>query len=137
MWWAYPPARLAVRYFEDCFGEDTLAQLRSYCPSWLRRSADRRVLHQVSYSYLWVDAFPGMVWSRNVRDMLSYAARRLRPSREQLASRRMEVQSQVWANSSEWTRLPQSRRILRWLTSRPTRPATLHAVTAAFAEPQA
>jgi hypothetical protein len=40
--------------------------------------------------------------------------------------------TQSWGKQGDWSRLSQSRRILRWLSSRPTRPVTMHAVNAAI-----
>lgn len=50
-----------------------------------------------------------------------------------LDKRKELAASQVWAKQGEWSRMSQGRRVLRWLISRQTRPATMHAIGAAFA----
>ena len=64
------------------------------------------------------------------------AASRVRPSAELIVLREHPAETEAWANESQWSRLSQSRRILRWITSRPARPVTMHAVCAALAQSQ-
>ena len=133
LWWALPPLWLTLRYYDLSVPAGALRAIESDCPWVLRRLARRSILSEVSFSHLWVDAFPGIEWSRSIREMLSYAADRVRPSAEQIASRAANVVTQDWAADSEWSRLSQSRRIARWLTSRQVRPATMHVLRAALA----
>jgi hypothetical protein len=133
-WWALPPLRLALRYYALSVPTRVLAALEADCPWVLRRNARRSILSDVSFSRLWVDAFPGIEWSRSIREMLSYAASRVRPSAEQLRARAMIAVTQEWAGHSRWTTLSQGQRIARWLTSRPVRPATMHVLRATLAE---
>jgi hypothetical protein len=88
----------------------------------------------MSLSHLWVDAFPGIEWSQSIPEMLSYAASRIRPSAEHLAARATSAVSDDWAADSQWSKFSQGRRIARWLTSRPIRPATMHVLRATLAE---
>jgi hypothetical protein len=77
-----------------------------------------------------------MEWSQSLREALGYAASRVRPSAKHMAFRAQTTQSETWASRVQWSRLSQSRRILQWITSRPTRPVTMHAVRAALAQAQ-
>jgi hypothetical protein len=90
----------------------------------------------VSLSRLWIDAFPGIEWSRSITDMLRYAASRIVPSQEAQLYRKDALRTPGWASESPWHRLPQHRRILRWIISRPTRPPAMHTVRAALAQPR-
>jgi hypothetical protein len=132
-WWAFPPLNLASRYFPSTIPVGVLTALADHCPYLLKRAVRKQTLCDVSYSHLWLDAFPGMEWSHSLREVLMYVANRVRPSAEHIALRERAAKSEEWAVRSGWARLSQSRRILRWITSRPTRPVTMHAVRAAFA----
>jgi hypothetical protein len=99
----------------------------------LQRNASRRILSDVSFARLWVDAFPGLEWAQSIREMLGYAAGRIRPSAEQLAARAASAVSQDWAADSQWATLSQGRRIARWLASRQIRPGAMHVLRAALA----
>jgi hypothetical protein len=133
-WWAFPPLHLTSRYFPSKIPVRVLSALADECPYLLERSSRRRTLCDVSYSHLWVDAFPGMEWSRSLREALRYAASRVRPSAKHIAFRAHVAQSEGWARRGQWSRLSQSRRVLQWIISRPTRPATMHVVRAALAQ---
>ncbi len=133
LWWALPPLRLTSRYYPLSIPSRALRTLQSDCPWILRSSARRTILSEVSFSHLWVDAFPGIEWARSIREMLSYAAGRIRPNAELLAARAASTVSQDWAAGSHWARLSQGRRIARWLVSRQVRPVTMHVLRAALA----
>jgi hypothetical protein len=133
-WWAYPPLNLTSRYFPSKIPVSVLNALANECPYLLERATRHRTLCDVSYSRLWMDAFPGMEWSRSLREALRYVASRVRPSEEQIAFRAYVAKSEGWASRGQWSRLSQSRRILHWITSRPTRLVTMHAVRAALAQ---
>ena len=135
-WWAFPPLNLMSRYFPSKIPVGVLAALADDCPYLLKRTARRRTLCDVSFSHLWVDAFPGMEWSRSLREVLGYVASRVRPNVKHIAFRAHIAQSEAWAKKGQWSRLSQGGRILQWITSRPTRPATMHAVRAALAQSQ-
>jgi hypothetical protein len=134
LWWALPPLRLTLHYFALSVPTRALRALESECPWVLRRNARRPILSDVSFSHLWVDAFPGIEWSRSIWEMLSYAASRIRPSAEQIAARASSVVTQDWAAGSQWSTLSQTRRILGWIAQRQMRPATMHVVRAALAQ---
>jgi hypothetical protein len=133
-WWAYPPLELASRFHPRSVPLSVLAVLKSDCPRLLRESTVRRSLVEVSCSYLWVKAFPGIEWSQSLREMLQYALSRIRPTKTHLASRKVIAANQTWAKYGDWSNMSQARRIVRWLSSRQTRPATMHVVTAALSE---
>jgi hypothetical protein len=135
-WWAFPPLNLTSRYFPSKIPDWVLAETADHCPYLLKSTVRRRTLCDVSYSHLWVDAFPGMEWSQSLLEVLEFVANRVRPSTRHVAFRARTATSEAWANQDQWARLSQSRRILRWITSRPTRPVTMHAVRAAFAQAQ-
>jgi hypothetical protein len=132
LWWAYPPLELTSRYYDVVVPPQVIAALRDDCRFVLRTLAAKKSLVDVSYSYLWVKAFPGIEWSQSIGEMLCFAASRVRPNAMHLAKREELAVSETWAKRAEWSNLAQSRRIMRWLTSRQTRPATMHAITAAF-----
>ena len=66
--------------------------------------------------------------------MLYYAANRVRPDAGHVGFRGRVADTEAWAQHSEWSHLSQGQRALQWITSRPTRPATMHVVRAAFAQ---
>jgi hypothetical protein len=136
LWWALPPLELMLRYYASPIPARVHRALESDCPWLLRRSARRRTLSEVSYSHLWVDAFPGIEWSQSIRDLLSYARSRVRPDAQHLALRKLIVTTQGWAADSQWSSLSQARRILRWMTARQARPATMHVLRAVLKRAQ-
>jgi hypothetical protein len=135
-WWAFPPLNLTSRYFPSKIPVRVLSALADDCPYLLEKASRHRTLCDVSYSYLWVDAFPGIEWSQSLREVLGYVASRVRPSAKHIAFRAYVAKTEAWADQGQWSRLSQSRRILQWITSRPTRPAAMHAVRAAIAQSQ-
>lgn len=135
LWWAWPALDLMLRYYGPRVPGRILETLRADCPWHLRQVSRRRSLPDVSFSHLWVDAFPGMVWSRSLPDVLGYVVSRVRPDKEMVALRVALGESQPWASDREWSQRSQTRRIMIWLTSRPTRPATMHAVNAVLGAP--
>jgi Uncharacterised nucleotidyltransferase len=133
MWWAFPPLELMSRYYPSRVPRRILAALSDDCSYFLRVLAPRKSLIDVSYSYLWIKAFPGIEWSQSIPDCLAYAASRVRPNAGHMAQRKHMATTQAWAKQGEWSRMSQGRRIFRWLASRQTRPTVMHAISAAFA----
>jgi len=133
LWWALPPLKLTLRYYTLSVPARALRALESDCPWVLRRNVLRLTLSDVSFSHLCIDAFPGIEWTRSIREMLSYAASRIRPSAEHLAERAADAVCHDWAADNQWAALSQARRIARWLVSRQARPATMHVLRAALA----
>jgi hypothetical protein len=134
MWWAYPPLEMTSRYYREVVPKRVIAALKDDCRFVLRALGTKKSLVDVSYSCLWVKAFPGIEWSRSIGELLGFAASRVRPNALHLAHRKQTATSQTWAKQDEWSRMSQGRRMLRWLTSRQTRPVTMHAIAAAFAQ---
>jgi putative nucleotidyltransferase-like protein len=133
MWWAFPPLELVSRYYPSRVPSRILEALREDCSYFLRVLAARKSLVDVSYSYLWVNAFPGIEWSQSISEFLAYAANRVRPNDRHMAQRKYVAATQAWAQQGNWSRMSQGRRIVRWLASRQTRPTIMHAISAAFA----
>jgi hypothetical protein len=135
-WWAFPALHLVSRYYPAHIPLNVLSASSVRCPALLSRVSRRRRLSDVSLSHLWVDAFPGIEWSRSIGETLKYAAERIRPSAEHLAYRKLAADTQAWASQAEWARLSQGRRILRWIFTQPVRTRTIHAVRTALSQPQ-
>jgi AcrR family transcriptional regulator len=131
LWWAFPPLALTQRYFR-CLPPQVLARLSRQCRWPLRHAARHRRLADVSLSYLWVSAFPGIEWSGSPAEAAAYALRRVRPRAETLALRRAFAQSQPLISDGEWAHASQGRRILRWLSARQPRQEALQPVRAAL-----
>jgi Uncharacterised nucleotidyltransferase len=135
-WWALPPLQLTARYYSGAVPTDVLAALADQCPWTLRRVVRHRRLSDVSLSYPWVEAFPGIVWSRSWAEIVEYIGGRIWPDKEMRSQRAMFLETQVAASATQWSRMSQRQRMLRWLTSRPLRVETLHAVRMALAQAQ-
>ncbi len=133
-WWAYPVLQLAARYF-SCIPVRVLDEAELCCPRALARAYKTRTLSDVSYTHPWIYAFPGMDWAGSAGKKLRYALHRIRPDPEEMATRAALLESEPRNAQSEWARLSQFQRILRWLTSRPERVETAAAVRAAFEQP--
>jgi hypothetical protein len=134
MWWAYPPLEMTSRYYAALVPKHVLAALKDDCRFVLRALGAKKSLVDVSYSYLWVKAFPGIEWSKSIGELLSFAASRVRPDALHLAHRKQTAAGQTWARQADWSSMSQGRRVLRWLTSRQARPVTMHAIAAAFGQ---
>jgi hypothetical protein len=134
-WWFLPPLQLARRYYPDIIPGPVLARLQSACPARLRRATTRRSMTDFSLSSVWVRAFPGIEWAQSSSEALRYILGRVRPDAEARRIRDLDAASAAWAAQSPWQGLSQSYRILRWITSRPTRPATMYVVRETLAQP--
>jgi hypothetical protein len=133
-WWAYPPLDLVSRYYKGRIPSHVLAAMKRDCPFFLRTIAKRTSLVAVSYSHLWVRAFPGIEWSQSMTEMMRYAASRVRPGPDHVAQRARVAKTEAWARQSEWSRFSQSRRIVQWISARQTRPVTMNAIVAALSK---
>jgi hypothetical protein len=135
VWWAYPPLALTALYYESAIPERVLAATRACCPWLLRRACRHYTLSDVSFSHLWINAFPGIEWARSPREMFAYVAARVVPTAELKALRTKSADLHP-AFTGAWNRMSQGRRMVRWMTSRPARPETLQTVSAALAQSQ-
>jgi Uncharacterised nucleotidyltransferase len=131
-WWALPPLALTARYYTTAIPARVLAALAPRGPWLLRRISRDRRLSDVSLSFPWIEAFPGIEWSRSGSEMLRYMLRRVMPDSSQRSERKALFSTEPSIAESSWGHLSQSRRLLQWIISRPTRPATMHAVRAAL-----
>jgi hypothetical protein len=129
LWWAFPPLALTNRYFGG-IPDAVLVRMAAGSPWLLRRLYRRRTLSQVSLSYLWVSAFPGIEWSQSLGEMSAYAARRIVPSRETVALRVAYAEALPLVTGGKWAYTSQARRILRWLLARQPRQETIQSVRA-------
>lgn len=127
-WWALPPLQLTARYYDEAIPKDALTALADLCQWNVRRLARRQSLSDVSLSYPWIEAFPGIAWCRSPAEMFELIASRIRPREETLRLRKVFVETQVAAGQSDWNQLSQGRRVLRWVLSKQTRAETLHAI---------
>lgn len=135
-WWALPPLQLTARYYDTAIPSEVLRALAARCPWTLRQLTRHQSLSDVSLSYPWIEAFPGIGWCRSVTEMLEYISSRVRPSPHMLQLRKVVAQTQIASSAGEWASLSQGRRMLKWVTSRQTRPDTLHIVRSAVAMPR-
>jgi hypothetical protein len=135
LWWALPPLRLTARYYNTAVPNDILAALTEHCQWTLRQVTRRQSLSDVSLSYPWIEAFPGIGWCRSLAEVLELIYSRIRPGEKTLQLRKIEVQTQVPAAHSAWASLSQGQRVWRWLLSKQTRAQTLHAVRTALTGP--
>ncbi|HVZ35613.1 MAG TPA: nucleotidyltransferase family protein [Polyangiaceae bacterium] len=130
-WWAYPPLKLAARYF-DGIPEAVLARAATSCPRLLGKVSARSALSDLSLSSLWIEAFPGIEWARTMGEALGLVVSRVRPGAEIIRLRQI-LRDEPYHSDSTWARKSQARRIVSWVTSRQPRPVTLHAVRSALA----
>ena len=126
-----------TRGFRDIYWSlfDRHAPALSACPTRLRRATARQSITDFSLSSLWVRAFPGIAWAQSGSEAYRYMLGRVRPDAEARRIREVDGANAAWAAHSSWRSLSQVSRILRWLTSRPTRPATMYVVRETLAQP--
>lgn len=133
LWWAAAPLLLAARYRPLPVPHPVLTRLSGGCPRLLRAVARRRTLTDFSYSHARIDPVPGIVWTRSSLELARYVASRVRPGRQQRAQLDLLAHTAPWAAAPEWYAQSQTRRIARWLISRPMRVETMLPVKAALA----
>ena len=131
-WWALPPLRLVSRYYRDAIPAGVTARLVPACAPLLNAISSRQTLTRVSCSRVWVQALPGIEWSRSVGEACSYFRQRLRPSGEKLRERDELVRTQLWLQKRTWATGPHWRRIVTGLIRRVPRLDTLYVVNAAM-----
>jgi hypothetical protein len=136
-WWALPPLRLVARYYKHALPETLLRRLERECPALLRTITRRQTLTRVSCSQLWLDALPGIEWSRSFGEVARCIVNRIKPSQENIKERADMVRTQVWLQGQSWVTLGHRRRILTWLTQSIPRMDTLYVVRAALEQPAA
>jgi putative nucleotidyltransferase-like protein len=133
-WWMYPPFALTARYHALAAPPSVLLELRGACPPWLRNASDRQELTDVSWSNLRIAALPGMAWAKTPAEAVRYVRSRALPDGKALAGIAVAVEQQPHLKELPWYQLSHSRRILRWLLSRPPRVQTITSVIAALSD---
>jgi hypothetical protein len=134
-WWFLPPLLLTRRYYPNVIPSSVLSRLQGSCPARLSRATARRPLTEHSLSSVWIRAFPGIEWSRSMAESVRYMLARARPSAEARTIRETSATSTPWGSGSHWERLSQKSRVVRWVTSRPTRSATMYVIRETLARP--
>lgn len=128
-WWALPPLRLTARYHPSVVPAGVLDSLSRDCAWWLRQLGETRTLSDVSLSYIYLEAFPGLGWAQSPGEMVEHVARRLVKATRLLRHRKSHSGAPPENFSTAFSRAPH---VLKWLVSRPLRPETLKAVRAAL-----
>lgn len=131
-WWFLPPLRLASRYYPGMIPSTALAHLDRSCPHPLNLLTARQSLTDVSFSSVWIRAFPGIEWSRSLGESIRYMIRRVRFDADARAIKETEAVAAPWAATDHWSDISHRSRILRWIISRPTRPAAMYSVREAL-----
>jgi len=131
-WWALPPLRLVARYYRGAVPPSVLDRLERDCPPILRAFSRYQTLSSVSCSNLWLNALPGLEWSRTPREAMRYLRNRLRPTQESVQERKDMLRTQAWLQDQPWVTLGHRRRLLTWLTRPVPRMDTLYVVRKAL-----
>lgn len=130
-WWIWPVLELTQRYYEGSL-PTVVDSFRERTPRWLRRTAERQTLTDLSWSNLRIAAFPGIHWARSPGEALRFALGRVLPERAALDELRHLRIAQPAMMQTPWYGISHARRILRWLVSRPPRVQTLNSVLVAL-----
>lgn len=134
IWWALPPLQLTARYYPSVVPVRVLAAVADACPPLLRMITRRQTLSDLSLSFVWIQAFPGIEWSRSISETARYIMRRTVPNAAMLSVRKRLAMTEVAKSASKWQHLSQGQRMLHWLTSRPTRADTMYAIRMALTQ---
>jgi hypothetical protein len=133
LWWAFPPLVLVNRYF-GCVPGELLQRAAADCHWTLKGAYRHKTLAEVSLSYPWISAFPGIEWARSPRAMLEYALARVVPDEATRRQRKEFALTQPRVSGGHWSQLSQRERMLRWILSRQPRYETLQPVRASLRE---
>jgi hypothetical protein len=131
-WWATPPLLLAARYFPGYGPADLIGRFALNCPWLLQRVSRRRLLADVSYTRLFYDPFPGILWTRSPVGALRYLLGRASRAREQFSRSTALERTEPWGANRSTRDASQAARVLRWFTSRPIRMEAIRPVRAAL-----
>jgi hypothetical protein len=132
---------MVARYYRNAIPAAVLARLESVCPPVLRTISRRQTLTDVSCSELWLQAAPGIEWSRSVSEVGRYMRNRVRPTKEAIQERADMVRTQLYLRGQNWVTQSHRRRLLTGLLRPIPRMDVLYAVRAAleastFADPE-
>jgi Uncharacterised nucleotidyltransferase len=133
LWWAWAPLMLAARYYTEEIPLTLFDRLGKECPWLLRKLAREQRLTDVSWSNIFIEAFPGMEWSRNALEALQFTIGRIWPSREARLELKEGAAQIPGVSTIPWYGISHGARILRWIFSRPPRVQTLLSIRAALA----
>jgi hypothetical protein len=134
-WWFLPPLQLAQHYYSGIVPISTLSELQRSCPPRLRRYTQHHSLTDFSLSSVWIRALPGIEWSRSLAESAKYMVQRMRPDADARKVRQHDAENAPWIVNSRWRGVSQTSRIMRWMTSRPTKAATMYVVRETLAQP--
>jgi hypothetical protein len=135
-WWAFAPMMLTARYYPTAIPPRVLARLGAHCPSLLKRHTRRRGLVGASWSNIYIEAFPGVEWSRTPGEALRFMKSRIWPSRDALGELKEGAALIPGVSAVPWYYQSHGKRILRWIFSRPPRVQTWLCVRAALLQGQ-
>jgi hypothetical protein len=135
-WWAFPPLALTDRYYPERMPRWVLVSARSSCAAILSHISARQRLSQVSLSFPWIQAFPGIAWARSPAEALAYIVKRVVRDGEDVSmpARALKTVPGLSPNERRWLAVSQGERIARWLVSHPARSLTMRAIRSAFGE---
>ena len=133
-WWAFAPMMLTARYYPGVIPPSVLAQLRTHCPTLLRKHTHRQGLVGVSWSNILIEPFPGVEWSRTPGEALRFMRSRIWPSRDALRELNEGAALIPDVSAVPWYGLSHGKRVLRWIFTRPPRVQTLLVVRAALSQ---
>jgi hypothetical protein len=131
-WWALPPLRMVARYYSNAVPQKVLARLERDCPTLLRAASRHQTVTNVSCSALWLNALPGIEWSRSIGEAGRCVINRFRPSAEAVKERADMVRTQFWLQGQGWVTMSHGKRLLTRLTRPVPRMDTLYVVRAAL-----
>jgi hypothetical protein len=133
VWWTFVPLTLVARYYPAKIPPIVLARLGMECPWLLAKRAAHQRLTDVSWSNIRIEAFPGVEWSRTLREAADFMTSRIWPSREARLELKDGAAQIPDASIIPWYGISHGARILRWIFSTPPRVQTLLSVRAALA----
>jgi hypothetical protein len=136
-WWAVVPLMLTARYYPAAIPSYVITGLEPECPPLLRRAARQQRLADVSWTNLKIYAFPGIEWSRSLREALEFMISRIFPSGETRAELKRFAKYHPGALELPWYGISQAARMLRWLFSASPRVQALLPIRAALAQSRA
>ena len=123
---------LTARYYPGVIPAAVLTAMERLCPPLLRQVSRRHRVCDVSWSKIRIPAFPGIEWSRSLREAGAFAKSRIWPSRRELLDLSRAATVQPALATVPWYGLSHGTRILRWVFSHPPRVQTMHSVRSAL-----
>jgi len=132
VWWAFAPLMLVARYYPERIPPVVFARLGMECPWLLAKRAAHQRLTDVSWSNIRIEAFPGVEWSRTLREAADFMTGRIWPSREARLELKDGAAQIPDASTIPWYGISHRARILRWVFSTPPRVQTLLSVRMAL-----